>query len=183
MSSSSDFPRVQTIPQIGGAALFIDGALRAAYDFGENTTRPFIFPLIGTSGRALTRLGHPNPIGHEHHKSIWFGHQKVGGVDFWEDQPATDVRIRHRAVKLYHDGENWGGLVADLDWWAGGRSLLHHELAIVIEPTEHGGFNLDLQSRLEISPTAYRLSWARPTSDFWASASPRRCPSNSAAAG
>ena len=86
---------------------------------------------------------------HEHHKSIWFGHQSVGGINFWEDRPSSDIRIRHRAVKLYHDGPSWGGLVADLDWWANGRSLLFHELAVVVEPTGQGGFILDLQSRIE----------------------------------
>ena len=99
----------------------------------------------------MTRLGHPNPIGHEHHKSVWFGHQSVAGINFWEDQPSSDIRIRHRCVRLYHDGNRWGGLVADLDWWAQGRSLFHHELILVIEPISNGGFALDLQSRLDSS--------------------------------
>jgi Family of unknown function (DUF6807) len=151
VTGSSNFPRVQALPQIGRASLRIDGVERAGYEIGEDTTRPFIFPLIGPSGAPLTRLGHPNPIGHEHHKSVWFGHQRVAGVNFWEDRPASDIQIRHRCVRLYHDGDRWGGLVADLDWWANGRSLLHHELVIVIEPASHGGFILDLQSLIESS--------------------------------
>ena len=121
MTGSYKFPRVQVIPQIGRASLGIDGVERVGYEFGEGSARPFLFPLIGPSGNVLTRLGHPNPIGHEHHKSIWFGHASVGGINFWEERPNTDIRIRHRSVRLYQDGEDWGGLVADLDWWAHGR--------------------------------------------------------------
>ncbi len=151
MTGSTNFPRVQAIPQIGRASLRIDGVERAGYQFGEGDTRPFVFPLNGPSGNTLTRLGHPDPIGHEHHKSIWFGHQSVDGINFWEDSPASDIRIRHRCVRLYHDGDDWGGLVADLDWWAHGRSLIRQELLIAIEPSRDGGFALDLQSRLESS--------------------------------
>jgi Methane oxygenase PmoA len=151
MTGSPTFPRVQAIPGIGRASLCTDGVERAGYEFGQGGTRPYIYPLIGASGSALTRLGHPDPIGHEHHKSVWFGHESVAGINFWEDQPATDIAIRHRCVRLYHDGHDWGGLVADLDWWAHGRSYLHHELILVIEPARDGGFVLDLQSRLDSS--------------------------------
>jgi hypothetical protein len=151
MTGSPVFPRVQAIPDVGRASLRLDGVERAGYEFAEGGTRPFIYPLVGSSGACLTRIGHPNPIGHEHHKSVWFGHQKVAGINFWEDRPGADIRIRHRCVRLYHDGNKWGGLVADLDWWANGRSHLRQELVLVIEPTRHGGFALDFQSRLESS--------------------------------
>jgi hypothetical protein len=165
MTGSHVFPRVQAIPQVGRASLCIDGVERAGYEFGEGTTRPFIFPLVGPFGASLTRLGHPNPIGHEHHKSIWFGHQSVAGINFWEDRPASDIRIRHRCVRLYHDGAKWGGLVADLEWWANGSSRLDHELVIVAEPTSHGGFILDLQSRLE-SPSGEPIELGRTNFGF-----------------
>ena len=154
MRSLPAFPRVQAIPAVGRASLHLDGIERAGYEFAPADTRPYIFPLIGPSGRCLTRIGHPDPIGHEHHKSVWFGHQSVAGINFWEDRPSSDIRIRHRCVRLYHDGEQWGGLVADLDWWAQGRSILQHELIVAIEPTHGGGFALDIQSRLESSSGA-----------------------------
>jgi hypothetical protein len=151
MTDSFVFPRVQAIPQVGRASLRLDGVERASYDFGEGGSRPFLFPLLGPAGANLTRLGHPNPIGHEHHKSIWFGHQNVAGVNFWEERSNTDIRIRHRCVRLYHDGSDWGGLVADLDWWAQGRSIMGQELTIVLEPARYNGFALDIQSRFESS--------------------------------
>jgi hypothetical protein len=149
MTGSYRFPRVQVIPQIGRASLCLDGFERVGYEFGEGASRPFLYPLMGPSGAVLTRLGHPKPIGHEHHKSVWFGHKSVAGINFWEEQPGTDIRIRHRRVRLYRDGHDWGGLVADLDWWAEGRSILRQELTIVIGPGRFNGYTLDLQSRFE----------------------------------
>jgi hypothetical protein len=149
MTGSFVFPQVQAVPQVGRVALCVDGTERVGYEFGEGASRPFLFPVIGPSGSILTRLGHPNPIGHEHHKSVWFGHQSVAGINFWEERPGTDVRIRHRRVRLFQDGHQWGGLVAELDWWGGGKAVLAQQLTIVLEPSNDGGYAIDLQSRFE----------------------------------
>lgn len=143
------FPRVQALPGLNRASLRVEGAERVGYEFGIGQARPFLFPVVGPSGATLTRMGHPNPIGHEHHKSIWFGHQKVAGVNFWEERSRNDVRVRHRRVVLYQDGMDWAGLVAELDWWANGRSLMHQRLTLVLEPQAEGDYALDLQSRFE----------------------------------
>jgi hypothetical protein len=165
MTGSYLFPRCQVIPQIGRASLCIDGVERVGYEFGEGGSRPFLFPLVGPSGAVLTRLGHPNPIGHEHHKSIWFGHQSVAGINFWEERPNTDVRIRNRGVRLYQDGHAWGGLVADLDWWALGKAILRQELTIVLEHARFNGYAIDLQSRFE-SPDGNPVELGRTNFGF-----------------
>jgi hypothetical protein len=143
------FPRVQALPEIDRASLRIDGQERVGYEFGLDKPRPFLFPIVGGSGAPLTRMGHPNPVGHEHHKSVWFGHQKVAGTNFWEERPGSDVRVRHLRVLLYQDGPDWGGLVAEIDWRVGDRSVMRQQLIVAIEPTADGGFALDLQSRFE----------------------------------
>lgn len=150
MSSSFEFPRVQAIPGVGRATLLIDGVERAGYEFGEGLPRPFVYPLRGPSGAMLTRMGHPNPVGHEHHKSIWFGHVSVNGINFWEERPGSDVRVIHRRVLHYHDGAMFAGLVADLDWWAKGRSIMRQELTLAIEPLDRGEYVLDFQSRFTV---------------------------------
>lgn len=179
MTGSFVFPRVQAIPQIGRVALCVDGVERVGYEFGEGTSRPFLFPLIGPSGSMLTRLGHPNPIGHEHHKSVWFGHQSVGGINFWEEQPGTDVRIRHRRVRLFHDGHDWGGLTAELDWWGGGRSVLSQQLTIAVAPRRAAAIRSTLNRGSSLLAES-RSRWVKRTSASWESGLPRRCRSNSA---
>ena len=140
MSEPADFPfpRVQALSDAHDrATLRIDGNERVGYEFGPTDTRPFLYPLIGSSGRMLTRMGHPNPVGHEHHKSIWFGHEKVNSVNFWADQPKKDIRILHRRVAAYRDGTDWAALAADLEWRAEGRlpmrsgpDLRHHRSTV-----------------------------------------------------
>ena len=62
------------------------------------------------------------------------------------------TRISGSGTALYdftRMGATWGGLVAELDWWAHGRAVLRQELTIVIEPSKYNGYALDLQSRFE----------------------------------
>jgi hypothetical protein len=146
---SYSFPKVQVIPEVGRASFQVDGVERLTYHFGQGASRPFLFPLVGPSGATLTRMGHPNPGGHEHHKSVWFGHESIDGVNFWEEPVNSDVRIRHQSVELYHDADDFGGLVARLVWWARGRAVLRQELTVAVEPFASGEFALDLQSRFE----------------------------------
>jgi hypothetical protein len=149
MSNEFVFPRVQALPEVARASLRIDGVERVGYEYGHNSTRPFLYPIVGPSGARLTRIGHANPVGHEHHKSVWFGHQKVNGINFWEEPRGTDVKVRHKRVVLYQDGPDLGGLVAEVDWWAHGQTQMRQRLTIVLEPGAEGAYALDLQSRFE----------------------------------
>jgi hypothetical protein len=151
------FPRVQALPGIDRASLRVDGVERVGYEFGPGKPRPFLFPVVGSSGAQLTRLGHPNPVGHEHHRSVWFGHQKINTINFWEERSGTDIQIRHKRVVIYQDGSDWAGLVAELDWWAAGRRQMRQSLVIAVEPQSSGGFALDLQSRFEAAGAPVEL--------------------------
>lgn len=53
-------PRMQVIPMPYHQASFQrDGVEITRYHFGPGLHRPFLFPIIGPSGRSLTRMGHP----------------------------------------------------------------------------------------------------------------------------
>ena len=66
-------PRLQVIPQPYGQVSFQrDGVEITRYHFGADLERPFLFPVVGPSGRSLTRMGHPrDPETHSHHNSVW----------------------------------------------------------------------------------------------------------------
>src|SRR5918997_3911193 len=82
----------------------IDGAERLRWHFGPQYPRPFSYPLVGpASGQSLTRMGHPGAPDHDHHRSIWFAHEKVSGVNFWSDR--TPARVRQRQWLAYQDGD------------------------------------------------------------------------------
>src|SRR5207248_369416 len=98
-------PVLQVIPQADGQASFVrEDTEIARFHFGAALKRPFLFPIIGPSGRGLTRMGHPHdPVTHSHHNSVWVSHRFVGGVDFWSDNGG---RIAHVRVLRYEDGDD-----------------------------------------------------------------------------
>src|SRR3954452_2931 len=111
-------PRMQVIPLPGDrASVQRDGVELTAYHFGPTLKRPFLFPVIGPSGRSLTRMGHPHdPVTHSHHNSVWVAHHDVNGDSFWDDRGAG--RIVHRNIVRYDDSETAASIVA-LNAWVG----------------------------------------------------------------
>jgi hypothetical protein len=117
-------PRMQVIPLPGDqASIQRDGSELTRYHFGEGLRRPFLFPVIGPSGRSLTRMGHPrDPVGHSHHNSVWISHHDVNGETFWGDQGPG--RVVQRRVVRYDDAEEAASIVA-LNAWVGKGDRVH----------------------------------------------------------
>ncbi|HVJ80645.1 MAG TPA: DUF6807 family protein, partial [Planctomycetia bacterium] len=87
------FPRCEVVPTDGHRVGFrIAGRERLQWHYGPQYPRPFFYPLIGPGGSCLTRMGHPGAPDHDHHRSIWFAHNKVLGIDFWGDGKPPQVR-------------------------------------------------------------------------------------------
>src|SRR3989442_12790053 len=97
-------PVMQAIPLAHDEVSFQrDGVEIARYVFGHDLNRPFVFPVIGPSGRSLTRMGHPHdPETHSHHNSVWISHRDVNGLNFWEDR--GKARIVHKRIERLDDG-------------------------------------------------------------------------------
>jgi len=109
-------PRLQVVPQAYAQASFQrDGAEITRYHFGTGLNRPFLFPLVGPSGRGLTRMGHPHdPESHSHHNSVWMSHFDVNGVDFWGDRRLGVVR--HKRIASYEDEGERSSITAENEW-------------------------------------------------------------------
>jgi len=111
-------PRMQAVPlPYEQVAFQRDGVEIARFHFGPTLKRPFVFPLIGPSGRSLTRMGHPHdPIGHSHHNSVWISHNDVNGVTFWGDTGKNTGRILHQRIEKLTDGDDEAA-VTSLNHW------------------------------------------------------------------
>jgi hypothetical protein len=84
------------------AAFMRDDTEIARYHFGPTLKRPFVYPIIGPTGRSLTRMGHPHdPQSHSHHNSVWISHRDINGVNFWED--ANKAKIIQQRFDNYED--------------------------------------------------------------------------------
>jgi hypothetical protein len=157
---SKPFPRAQVVPQAADQVAFlVDGREVLRYHYGRSSPKPFFFPVIGPSGRTITRLTHPHdPVGHGHHLSLWIGHQSVDGVSFWE-QPRGHARIEHDRILKLEDGDR-AALTIRAKWLSDAATVsLLDERTWSLTPLEAGEFLLDL--RMTLTPAAPRAVLGR----------------------
>jgi hypothetical protein len=147
-------------------AFLIDGTRRMHWHYGLQYPRPFFFPLIGPSGHSLTRMGHPGAPDHDHHRSIWFAHEKVLGVNFWGDR--TDARIRQKSWLCYQDGDAEAIMAVSLGWYDGHdpKELVEQELIAAVRPGGQGETFVELQATFK--PAAESLELRKTNFGFLA---------------
>lgn len=158
-------PRVQIVPQADDQVSFqVDGQERLRWHAAPRYPRPFFFPLVGPSGRSLTRMGHPAAPDHGHHRSFWWGHQSVGGVNFWEERGGTQ-QVRQDAWVHYQDGPDEAGMVVQIGWYDSHKvRLVQQELIAVYRPLAAGEGWLELQTTF--TPALDALPLARTNFGF-----------------
>jgi hypothetical protein len=112
----------------------LNGKLFTQY-FYTNVAKPYWYPLIGPGGAMMTRhYPMANPPGeehdHSHHRSLWYGHFPVNGVDIWTER-TNSGRIVHRGFVDISSGVNTGLIKALNDWVdAAGKVLCTSEQTI-----------------------------------------------------
>ena len=148
-------PALQVIPLPNQrASIRLEDRELTCYVFGREHRRPFLFPIMGPSGRSLTRIGHPHdPVTHSHHNSVWIAHNDVDGNDFWSDHGAGT--IQHRQILRYDDGDNAARIVAENHWvGAEDQPLLIERRSVRVEtlPSDETRYILDFQMRAVSQP-------------------------------
>jgi hypothetical protein len=106
-----------------GAKVTVDGKPFAEY-LVRNGHQPIIWPIIGPGGQAMTRqypMDKPlegEPEDHPHHRSLWFNHGIVNGLDFWMEpgERDPDNQIVHREFAELESNEGVAKIVTRNDW-------------------------------------------------------------------
>ncbi|MCA9260265.1 MAG: PmoA family protein [Planctomycetales bacterium] len=86
----------------------------------KSNSRPIVWPLLGPDGVKMTRDYPmvPESVGeahdHPHHRSFWFTHGEVNGVDFWAETPNHGT-VEHQAFTVLSEGEH--AIVAANNIW------------------------------------------------------------------
>lgn len=144
---SQQFPRCQIVPlpdhQI---SVQIDGSEQTRWHYGKQYPRPFFYPFNGPSGETLTRMGHPGASNHDHHRSVWFAHHKLLGIDFWSDN--TGARIQQKEWLVFEEGDERAILATRLGWFDGHepKELVDQVVIAIFRPAANGETLLELQS-------------------------------------
>lgn len=82
----------------------IDGELFSRYHFKE-VSRPFLWPVYGPGQTPMTRdwpmgKGPNDQEDHPHHKSLWFAHGEINGVDFWSEARGAGTTLHQEFVEI-----------------------------------------------------------------------------------
>jgi hypothetical protein len=102
-----------------GYDIYIDGQLFAGYITDYKGT-PIIYPIIGPTKKKMTRdfpmlerNDQTEAKDHPHHRSLWFTHGDVNGLDFWA---LEKQKIVHRKFVKTEIDHNTALIVTENDW-------------------------------------------------------------------
>jgi len=95
----------------------IDGQWFTDYVYADGASRPYCYPILAADGTPLTRDFPMKPTpgedtDHPWHRSLWFAHAYMNGVDFWNEgtgdatrSPKAKGRSEHAALLETTDGD------------------------------------------------------------------------------
>ncbi len=128
----------------------INGQLFTEYVF-KDVPRPFCYPLLGPAGLPMTRNFPMKEVpgedrDHKHHRSLWFTHGAVNGVDFWSE--ARDFgKIVHDGFTEVSSGKDMGVIRSRNKWVAAdGKVVCTDELTLRVynRPANERLFDYDI---------------------------------------
>ncbi|MCL6533110.1 MAG: PmoA family protein [Armatimonadetes bacterium] len=102
----------------------------------QGAPKPYLYPLYGANGKPITRhfpmrVVQGESMDHPHHRSVWFTHGAVNGVDFW-GEGAGKGKIVPRELVRVESGLVLSRIVARNDWVApDGKTLLEETTEII----------------------------------------------------
>lgn len=122
----------------------VDGKPFTSYIYPTTIKKPTLYPVRSASGAVLTR-GWPlesragERVDHPHQVGMWFTHENVNGLDFWNNSDAIpEARapkmgtILHRAVRRAESGPGVGVLEVTAEWVdSRGAALLREDTRFV----------------------------------------------------
>jgi len=82
----------------------INGKLFTEYCY-DQALRPYFYPVLGPDGKVVNRNwpmgdGPGEAHDHPHHKSLWFTHGNINGVDFWADGNGKGRIVHEKFLEL-----------------------------------------------------------------------------------
>ena len=126
---ASSFADVTFTEQPGRVRVEIGGQLFTEYHY-DDAPRVYYWPLMGPGGVKMTRSypmenAENEERDHLHHRSLWFSHGSVNGMDFWTEDPErkrtgknAPGTIKHVKILAKENGAKFGVLQTEQKWMA-----------------------------------------------------------------
>jgi hypothetical protein len=99
------------------------------YMTGGEVTKPYLWPVRAVSGTSVTRAWPMEIVAeeekqkkdHPHQRGIWFAHDNVNGIDFWNNEasytePPKRGKMVLKGAPEVKNGKDKGSLKAVFDW-------------------------------------------------------------------
>lgn len=82
----------------------INGELFSEYHF-KDVSRPYLYPVLGPDGLPITRdwpmkNTDNEEHDHKHHRSLWFEHGEMNGIDFWSEEPKAGRTVHEEFTEV-----------------------------------------------------------------------------------
>jgi hypothetical protein len=137
----------------------IGGELFTEYYY-KDVPRPYLYPIIGPKGLPMTRNWPMKEVegeerDHPHHKSLWFTHGAVNGVDFWSDGAAKGKIVHEKFTQI--SSGNQGTIKAFHKWTTAEGKLVLTEDRTVQIAAEGPNRIIDFEIALHASEGAVTL--------------------------
>lgn len=121
-----------------------DGKPFAEYQ-AKNGHQPIVWPIIGPGGQAMTRQWpmkdklEGEETDHPHHRSLWFNHGMINGLDFWLEpgKGKPDNQITQRGEAKLESGAT-GKIVTQDDWTSDGKKVWEDERTLTFGADKNG---------------------------------------------
>lgn len=119
---------VKDDPNAGKVTVTLDGKALTEYVY-RGAMHTYFWPVIGPEGLKMTRAYPMQEIegedhDHPHHRSLWYAHGKVNGVDFWGEALAFGAKKpAYPEGKIVHEkflelkGGDKVGVISSLNKW------------------------------------------------------------------
>lgn len=137
--------------------VYLQGELFTRYHFAD-VTRPYLYPVIGPYGDSVTRHWPMKQVpgeqrDHVHHRSLWFAHGDVNGVDFWSEGQKSGKIVHREFVKMER------GMLQAHNEWIGpqDKRVCTDTRTLRFTPLEDGQWYLDFEVTIHASDGPLRL--------------------------
>ena len=92
-------------PQDGKLRVEVNGQFFTEFVY-EGASRPYLFPVLMPGELPMTRSWPMKPDvegeerDHPHHKSFWYAHGDVNGIDFWSESAKAGQTVQEKLLKV-----------------------------------------------------------------------------------